>query len=98
LQQDGPKLKRHVENYDDVDHHINIVRVIGMQAHTEKNLANTIQTQIKNLRENADVYKSVHGEEGYNDLLVSLINKMTVLNKKLRYGAIICSSFFFVMA
>jgi hypothetical protein len=52
-----------------------------MQAHTEKILVDTIQTQIKNLRENADVYKSVHGEQGYNQLLVSLINKITGLNQ-----------------
>ena len=33
--------------------------------------------RIKNLKENADVYKSVHGESVYNNLLVSLISKMT---------------------
>ena len=30
-----------------------------------------------------DVYKSVHGEKAYNELLVSLISKMTgTMNKK----------------
>ena len=42
-----------------------------------KIMVDTIGTQIKNLKENADVYKSVHGEKGYNELLVSLITKMT---------------------
>jgi len=54
-----------------------------MQAHAEKIMVNTISTQIKNLKENADVYKSVHGEKTYNELLESLISKMTgTMNKK----------------
>ena len=48
-----------------------------MQAHAEKIIVDTINTQIKNLKENADVYKSVHGESVYNNLLVSLISKIT---------------------
>ena len=40
-------------------------------------MVDTISTQIKNLKENVDVYKSVHGEKAYNELLVSLISKMT---------------------
>ncbi len=48
-----------------------------MQAHAEKIIVDTISTQIKNLKENADVYKSVHGEMVYKNLLVSLISKMT---------------------
>jgi hypothetical protein len=48
-----------------------------MQAHAEKIIVDTISTQINNVKENADVYKSVHGETAYNKLLVSLISKMT---------------------
>jgi len=48
-----------------------------------RSMVDTISTQIKNLKENADVYKSVHGEKAYNELLVSLISKMTgTMNKK----------------
>jgi hypothetical protein len=53
------------------------VRLSGMQAHADKIIVDTISTQIKNLKENADVYKAVHGEKVYNNLLVSLISKMT---------------------
>jgi len=54
-----------------------------MQAHAEKIMVDTIGTQIKNLKENADVYKSVYGKKTYNELLVSLISKMTgTMNKK----------------
>ena len=55
-----------------------------MQAQGGEILVDTIQTQIKNIRENADVYKSVHGKERYNNLLVSLINKITGLNTNTR--------------
>ena len=71
------KSDRPVEKYGDVDHQLKKVRLSGMQAHAEKIMVDTIGTQIKNLKENADVYKSVHGEKGYNELLVSLITKMT---------------------
>jgi hypothetical protein len=48
-----------------------------MQAHAEKIIVDTISTQINNVKENADVYKSIHGETAYNKFLVSLISKMT---------------------
>ena len=77
------KLDKPVEKYGDVDHQLKKVRLSGMQAHAEKIMVDTISTQIKNLKKNADVYKSVHGEKGYNELLVSLISKMTgTMNKK----------------
>ena len=37
-----------------------------MQVQAEKLAIETIQTKLKLLRENADVYKSMHGEELYN--------------------------------
>jgi hypothetical protein len=71
------KSDRPVEKHGDVDHQLKKVRLSGMQAHAEKIMVDTIGTQIKNLKENANVYKSIHGEKGYNELLVSLITKMT---------------------
>ena len=71
------KSDRPVEKYGDVDHQLKKVRLSGMQAHAEKIIVDTLNTQIKNLKENADVYKSVHGEKAFNELLVSLISKMT---------------------
>jgi hypothetical protein len=71
------KSDRPVEKHGDVDHQLKKVRLSGMQAHAEKIMVDTIGTQIKNLKENTDVYKSIHGEKGYNELLVSLITKMT---------------------
>ncbi len=77
LERSVAKLDRPVEKYGDVDHQLKKVRLSGLQAHAEKIIVDTISTQIKNLKENADVYKSVHGETVYNNLLVSLISKMT---------------------
>ena len=73
------KAKRIVggERYGDVEHQLKKARVVGMQAQAEKISIETIQTTLKLLRENADVYKSMHGEELYNKMVVDLINKMT---------------------
>ena len=48
-----------------------------MQAQAEKISIDTIQTKLKLLRENANVYKVMHGEELYNKMVVDLLNKMT---------------------
>jgi hypothetical protein len=65
------------EQYGDVEHQLKKARVVGMQAQAEKISIETIQTELKLLRENADVYKLMHGEELYNMMVVDLINKMT---------------------
>ena len=59
------KSERPIEKYGDIDHQLKKVRLRGMQAHAEKIIVNTISTQIKNLKENAHIYKSVHCETGY---------------------------------
>ncbi len=50
-----------------------------MQAQAEKITIDTIQMKIQLLWENADVYRSVHKVDHYNEMLVALINKMTGL-------------------
>jgi hypothetical protein len=65
-----------VERYGDVDHQMKKVRVDGMRFQADAIATNTIVTQIKVLRKNADVYKAMMGEAKYNDQLVALINKM----------------------
>ena len=73
------KAKRIVggERYGDVEHQLKKARVVGMQAQAEKISIETIQTKLKLLRENANVYKSMHGEELYNKMVVDLINNMS---------------------
>jgi hypothetical protein len=50
------KSERPVEIYGDIDHQLKKVKLSGMQAHAENVIVDTISTQIKNLKENADVY------------------------------------------
>ena len=65
------------KRYGDVEHQLKKARVVGMQAQAEKISIETIQTKLKLLRENADVYKVMHGKELYNKMVVDLLNKMT---------------------
>jgi hypothetical protein len=71
------KAQRPVEKYGDVAHELKKARVVGMQAQAEKITINTIQMKVQLLRENADVYKSIYGDDCYNKMLVGLINQMT---------------------
>ena len=64
------------ERYGDVEHTMKKARVVGMQAQAEKIAIETIQTKLKLLRENAEVYKAMHGDEMYNKMVVDLLNKM----------------------
>jgi hypothetical protein len=48
-----------------------------MKARAEQIAIQTIQTKIQLLRENADVYVAIHGQQKYNKMLVGLINRMT---------------------
>jgi hypothetical protein len=71
------KAQRPVEKYGDVAHELKKARVVGMQAQAKKITIATIQMKVQLLRENADVFKSVYGDDCYNKMLVGLINQMT---------------------
>ena len=71
------KSKRAIEKYEDIDHHHKKGRLSGMQEQTEKIKVDTINAQINFFKENEEVYKSVNGLAAYNELLVSLVTKMT---------------------
>ncbi len=68
------KAQRPVEKCGDVAHDLKEARVVGMQAQAKKIMIDTIQTKVQLLQENADVYKSVNGDDCYNKMLVGLIN------------------------
>lgn len=53
-----------MERYGDVDHMMKKARVVGMQVQAEKIEVDTIQTKIKLMRDNEEVYKSVYRNEG----------------------------------
>ncbi len=71
------KAQRPVEKYGDVAHELKKARVVRMQARAEKITIDTIQTKVQLLRENANFYKSIYGDDRCNKMLVSLINQMT---------------------
>jgi hypothetical protein len=73
------KAQRPFERYGNVDHQLKKARVVGMQAQAKKITLDRSQTKIQLLWENADVYRSVHGVDCYNKMLVALIDKMTGL-------------------
>ena len=71
------KSVRPVEKYGDVDHQLKKVKLSGMQAHAEKIIVDTISTQIKNLKENADVYKSVRPIKIGNAVMAGIGSRQT---------------------
>jgi hypothetical protein len=42
----------------------------------------SIQTKIQTLRENADVYIKINGQQGYNKMLAGLVSRMSWMGKE----------------
>ena len=70
------KAERPVEKYGDVDHEMKRVRVDGMRSQLQKNIVDSIVSQINVMRDNADVYKAMFGEEKYREKVAQLMNKL----------------------
>jgi hypothetical protein len=70
------KADRPVEKYGDVDHQMKKVRIDGMRSQVEKNIVDSIVSQINVMRDNADIYKAMFGEEKYCEKIAQLMNKM----------------------
>ena len=70
------KADRPVEKYGDVDHQMKKVRIDGMRSQVEKNIVDLIVSQINVMRDNADIYKAMFGEEKYREKIAQLMNKM----------------------
>ena len=75
------KAERPVEKYGDVDHQMKKVRVDGMRSQVEKNIVDSIVSQINVMRDNADIYKAVFGEEKYREKITQLMNKLPGLGE-----------------
>jgi len=65
------------ERYGDVEHQLKKARVVGMEAQAAKLNVETIQAKLMLMKEHKDLYQATHGEEGYNKMVVELLNKMT---------------------
>ena len=70
------KSERPVEKYGDVDHQMKKVRVDGMRSQVEKNKIDSIVSQINVMRDNAEIYKSMFGEDKYRKKIGNLMNKL----------------------
>ena len=70
------KAERPVEKYGDVEHQMKKVRVDGMRSQVEKNIVDLIVSQINVMRDNADIYKAMFGEEKYREKIAQLMNKL----------------------
>ena len=75
------KAERPVEKYGDVDHQMKKVRVDGMRSQVEKNIVDSIVSQINVMRDNADIYKAMFGEEKYREKIAQLMNKLPGLGE-----------------
>ena len=53
-----------------------------MKAQAAQIAIQSIQTKIQMLRENADVYIQVNGQQGYNEMLASLVSRMTRMGEE----------------
>ena len=70
------KADRPVEKYGDVDQQMKKVRLDGFRSQVEKNIVESIVSQINVMRDNADIYKAMFGEEKYREKIAQLMNKM----------------------
>ena len=70
------KAARPVEKYGDVDHEMKKVRVDGMRSQVEKNIVEAIVSQINVMRDNAEIYIAMFGEEKYREKVGQLMNKL----------------------
>ena len=75
------KAERPVEKYGDVEHQMKKVRVDGMRSQVEKNIMDLIVSQINVMRDNADIYKAMFGEEKYREKIAQLMNKLPGLGE-----------------
>ncbi len=53
-----------------------------MKAQAAQIAIQSIQTKIQMLRENADVYILIHGQQGYNEMVASLLSRMARMGEE----------------
>ena len=74
------KAGRPVEKYGDVDHEMKKVRVDGMHSQVDKNVVEAIVLQINVMRDNAEIFIAMFGEEKYREKIGQLMNKLPGLS------------------
>jgi len=69
------------ETYGDVDLAIKRAKVQGMKSYASKTATDMIVTQVNLMRENAEIFKSIHGESEYNSMIVNLLCQLPGVNR-----------------
>jgi hypothetical protein len=69
------RAARPVDIYDNVDHQLKKAKVVKSRSQVEKNLVESIVSQINVMRQNEEIYKSMLGMTKYQEKIVQLMNK-----------------------
>ncbi|MFM8621860.1 MAG: hypothetical protein ACKOB3_00530 [Holophagaceae bacterium] len=56
-------------------------KVQGMKSYASKTATDMIVTQVNLMRENAEIFKSIHGESEYNSMIVNLLCQLPGVNR-----------------
>jgi hypothetical protein len=70
------RAARPINIYDNIDHKLKKAKVDGMRSQVEKNLVESIVSQIKIVRQNEEIYKSMLGMTKYQEKIVQLMNEL----------------------
>ncbi len=62
--------------YDNVDHELKKANVDGMRSQVEKNLVESIVSQINVMRQNEEIYKTMLGVTKFQEKIVQLMNEL----------------------
>ena len=76
------KSKRSPDPFWEIEHQLKQARVVGMRAQAAQIAIQSIQTKIQTLRGNADVYIQIHGQQGYNEIIASLLSRMARMGEE----------------
>ena len=76
------RSKRSPDPFMEVEHQLKQARVVGMKAQAAQIAIQSIQTITQMLRENADVYIQINGQQGYNEMLAGLVSRMARMGEK----------------
>jgi hypothetical protein len=76
------RSKRSPDPFMEVEHQLKQARVVGMKAQAAQIAIQSIQTITQMLRENADVYIEMNGQQGYNKMLAGLLTRMARMGEE----------------
>ncbi len=76
------RSKRPPDPFSEVEHQLKKARVVGMKAQAAQIAIHSIQAKIQTLRDNADVFIEMNGQQAYNKMLAGLVTRMTQMGEE----------------